>query len=131
MDLTTLSIITAFAMIYVPRFIAIAGQLRMPGGYDYGLPRDQQHELSGIYRRAQAAHLNGIEGFAPFAVAALLAAATNPSDAVAQLAMGYALTRVLFVAAYLADLNPWRTVVWMAGLGCNIGLFVLAVNGAA
>ena len=40
------------------------------------------------------------------------------------LAVVFVALRVLYVAAYLADLNPWRTVIWMAGMFCVIGLFL-------
>lgn len=124
---TTAAIFIAFAAIVVPRLFAIGGQFRMPGGFDYSLPRDQQAQLSGLPRRAQAAHLNSIEAFAPFAVAVLMAQAANPSALVDQLALGFAATRVLFVACYLSDLNPWRTVVWLIGVALNIALFWQAV----
>ena len=130
MNDVTLAILIAFAMIYTPRFMAAGAQMRMPGGFNYGYSRDQQTELKGLPRRAQAAHLNGVEGFAPFAVAALMAQQAAPGSAlVGQLALGYAATRVVFVICYLADLNPWRTVVWLAGLGLNIALFVAAAGG--
>ena len=85
--------------------------------------------MKGFPKRAQAAHLNGVEGFAPFAVAALMAQQTAPNSAiVGQLALGYAGTRVLFVLCYLLNLNPWRTIVFLIGLGLNIALFVVAAG---
>lgn len=125
----TLAILIAFAMIYAPRVVAASAQMGMPGGFAWGASRDQQAELSGLPRRAQAAHLNGIEGFAPFAVAAILAQQAAPESAlVGQFALGFAASRVLFVLCYLLDLNPWRTVVWVVGLGCTVGLFALAAG---
>jgi uncharacterized MAPEG superfamily protein len=123
------SIIIAFAMILIPHGFGIAGQFGLPGGFDYGASRDQQAQLSGTARRGQAAHLNGIEGFAPFVVAIMMALQLG-ADAVTvnQLAMAYAASRILFVIAYLANLNPWRTAIWLCGMGCNIALFVVAVG---
>lgn len=123
------AIIIAFVMILVPRGFGIAGQWRLPGGFDYGASRDQQAQLTGMARRAQAAHLNGIEGFAPFAIAVWMAQEVGANSAsVNQWAMAYAASRILFVIAYMADLNPWRTVIWLAGMVCNIALFVLAAR---
>ncbi|MBL0924000.1 MAG: MAPEG family protein [Sphingomonadaceae bacterium] len=123
------SIVIAFGMILIPRGFAIVGQYRLPGGFNYGASRDQQADLSGIARRGQAAHLNGIEGFAPFAVAVWMALELGANaQIIDQLALAYGASRILFVIAYLADLNPWRTLIWLAGIGCNIALFVVAVK---
>lgn len=123
------SIVVAFAMIITPRLFAIAGQFSLPGGFDYSASRDQQALLTGMARRAQAAHLNGCEGFGPFAAAVilslLLGTQTHSADL---LAGGYAVTRILFVFCYLADLNPWRTLVWLVGIACNIGIYVHAAG---
>lgn len=123
------AIVIAFVMILVPRGFGIVGQFRLPGGFNYGASRDQQAELSGIARRAQAAHLNGIEGFALFAISVWMAIELGAdADSVDQWAMAYALSRILFVIAYIADLNPWRTLVWLGGMACNIVLFIIAVQ---
>ena len=129
MNDVTLAILLAFAMIYAPRVLAAWAQLTMPGGFNWAYSRDQQAQMKGFPKRAQAAHLNGVEGFAPFAVAALMAQQTAPNAAiVGQLALGYAATRVLFVLCYLLNLNPWRTIVFLIGLGFNIALFVVAAG---
>jgi uncharacterized MAPEG superfamily protein len=123
------AILVVFAMILVSRSFGIVGQFRLPGGFNYAASRDQQAQLQGIARRAQAAHLNGIEGFAPFAVAVMMALKLGAiQTTVDLLAIAYAAGRVLYVLAYLADLNPWRTVIWLVGMGCNIALFVVAVK---
>jgi uncharacterized MAPEG superfamily protein len=125
------AIIIAFLMILIPRGFAIVGQFRLPGGFNYSASRDQQAQLKGIARRGQAAHLNSIEGFAPFAFSVMMALELGaPQTTVDQLAMAYAIGRVLFVFAYLADLNPWRTVIWLCAMGCNIALFVVAVKAS-
>ena len=31
------------------------------------------------------------------------------------LALAFVIARMLFILAYLADLNPWRTVIWSVG----------------
>jgi uncharacterized MAPEG superfamily protein len=118
-------------MILIPRGFGIAGQFRLPEGFDYAASRDQQARLTGIARRAQAAHLNGIEGFAPFAIAVFMALETGADiSSINQWSTAYAVTRILFVIAYLADLNPWRTIIWLTGMACNIALFVMAVAAA-
>lgn len=132
MNDVTLAILIAFAMIYAPRSIAAVAQLRMPGGFNWGYSRHQQAEMRGLPLRAQWAHLNSVEGFAPFAIAALIAQQAAPESAlVGQLALGYAATRVLFVLCFLLDLNPWRTIVFLIGLGLNTALFVVAAGALA
>jgi uncharacterized MAPEG superfamily protein len=116
MDISVWCVIAVFALTYLPRFPALRGTLRQEGHIDLGHPRIQQARLEGMGARAQAAHLNTVEAFAPFAVAVWVTHHYGVEAGTRDLlAVAFVVTRVLFILAYLADLNPWRTVIWSLG----------------
>lgn len=125
MDIAIWCIFIAFMLIYAPRMAAIRGAIDQEGRYDLAEPRPQQARLTGRGGRAQAAHQNSVEAFAPFA-AAVWIAYHGGTDALLRdtLAVIFVAARGLYIFAYLADLNPWRTVVWTVGALATIGLFV-------
>jgi uncharacterized MAPEG superfamily protein len=90
-------------------------------------PRVYQAELSGYRARAHWAHLNGIEAFPPFAAAVLVAQFVRaPQNWIDLLAVAFIVLRLVYGAFYLADRPPLRSLTWFLGLGCTIGLFVVA-----
>jgi uncharacterized MAPEG superfamily protein len=116
MDISIWCVIAVFVLTYLPRFPALRDTLRQEGRIDLGHPRIQQARLKGVGARAQAAHLNTVEAFAPFAVAVWVAHHYGvDAGTIDLLAVAFVVTRVLFILAYLADLNPWRTVIWSLG----------------
>lgn len=128
MDISVWCVFIAFMLIYAPRMAAIRGTIEQHGHYDLAAPRAQQAQLSGRAARAHAAHQNSVEAFAPFAAAVWVAhygeAAVGVRDA---LAVIFVAARGLYILAYLADLNPWRTVLWTIGAFAVIGLFISPV----
>ena len=116
----------AFLLIYVPRMIVARAQGKQPEGYDNNNPRDQQARLTGVAKRAQAAHLNAIEGFPPFA-ASVFTAHLVSADArwSSILAVTYVAARALYIALYVGDKAPLRSLVWLIGTAATIGLFLL------
>lgn len=124
------SIALAVILIYWPRQVAGREMKLLPGGYDNNSPRDQQANLSGIGRRALAAHLNGLEAFPIFAVAVLAAVQRNAdARAVAALCTVFVLVRILFVAAYLRDKGGLRSAMFGVGLLVCLALLGLAIAG--
>lgn len=125
MDISIWCLLVAFMMIYAPRMPAIKGVIEAEGRYDLSNPRAQQARLTGLGARAQAAHQNSIEAFAPFAAAVWVAhyGGTDPlvRDTLALIFVG---ARGLYILAYLKDLNPWRTAIWTIGVFSVIALFV-------
>src|SRR4051812_45053902 len=73
MTLPLFCVFIAFVLIYVPRVFVFRAQAKQPEGFDNKHPRDQQTRLPDWGRRAQAAHNNAFESFAPFAAAVLVA----------------------------------------------------------
>jgi uncharacterized MAPEG superfamily protein len=115
-DISIWCVFVVFVLIYLPRFPALKGTLRQEGHIDLGHPRIQQARLEGLGARAQAAHLNTVEAFAPFAAAVWVAHHYGVDAGLRDLlAVAFVAARVLFILAYLADLNPWRTVIWSVG----------------
>lgn len=90
-------------------------------------PRVFQAELTGFRARAHWAHLNSIEAFPPFAAAVLTAQFVHaPQGRVDLLAALFLLFRVIYAVFYLADKAPLRSLAWVLGLLCVVGLFVVA-----
>ncbi|MCY7387183.1 MAG: MAPEG family protein [Burkholderiales bacterium] len=92
-----------------------------------GQPRDWEAKLSGVPSRAHAAHLNSFEAFPLFAVAVLIAAfCKSPQAIVDGIAIAFVVTRAVYIWCYVSDQATLRSLVWMAGLGLCIALFVVA-----
>lgn len=123
-----IAIFSAFLLALAPRGLSMVGQFRRPEGFDFSNSRRQQAELAGIWRRAQAAHLNGLEAFAPFAAAVILAQlAGSEPGALVQFCIVFLALRLIFIVCYLLDLNPLRSLVWIAALITNLWIFGLAI----
>jgi uncharacterized MAPEG superfamily protein len=96
--------------------------------FDNNNPRDWLAKQEGWRRRANAAQSNGFEAFPLFAAAVIVAHLTHaPQGRVDLLAMVFVAARVGYLAAYLADIAPLRSLLWMTGLGCAIALFFQSV----
>ncbi len=97
-------------------------------GYDNRDPRGWvAKQTNPRTHRANAAHLNAFEAFAPFAASVLMAqaAGVDPGRIVA-LAVAFIVFRVLHGVFYLADKHLLRSLTWMAGIGCVVALIVQA-----
>lgn len=95
------------------------------GSVDLNNPRAQSKGLTGIGARADAAQANQWEAIAVFSAAVFVNHLRGDADAgtSALLAQGFIAARFGHVAMYLADFAPLRSVAFLAGLGCSIGLF--------
>jgi uncharacterized MAPEG superfamily protein len=106
--------------------IATAGFAKIVAGrYDNNDPRTRAQTYEGRAKRAYAAHQNGYEAFPLFAAAVLVAEMKGgPHGMVDALAAAYVLARIGYVGCYIADLASLRSVIWTAGLGCAIAIFI-------
>lgn len=103
--------------------------------FDNNNPREFLAHVEGKKARAVAAMENGYEGLPLFVAAVLIAHLVpllNPSHIANQttinlLALGYIATRIVFGFLYIAGLGTLRSLVWTAGMGCIVGLFVISV----
>jgi uncharacterized MAPEG superfamily protein len=131
MNLALLTLPLNLAVIYfvkVPVGIAMAKHGASEGkGYDNRDPRGQQAKLEGWGRRAHAAHQNGFEAFAPFAVGVGLCVALRADPQwTLTLALVHTVARLVYPALYIANIDKLRSLVWFAGASATFALLVLA-----
>lgn len=123
-------ILIAALLPYVWVFFAKTGA----PGYNNRNPRAWIAKQTGNYRvqRANAAHLNAFEAFAPFAAGVLMAQVAGVDHArIAMLAVAFVVLRVAHGALYLADIQLARSLAWMGGYACVVALMVIAALAVA
>lgn len=77
--------------------------------------------------RANAAHLNAFEAFAPFAASVLMAQLAGvPEGLVALLALAFLAFRLLHGAFYLSGHHLLRSAAWTGGFICVLTLMLQA-----
>ncbi|WP_295478588.1 MAPEG family protein [uncultured Pseudomonas sp.] len=118
----------ALTLPYLCAFIAriSSGRYRLHHNRD---PRAFLDGVQGLARRAHNAHLNGFETNPAFACGVFAAWLAAPGQArtIALLAVAFVLSRLLFIAFYLADCDLLRSLAWLAGFGLITALFGLAI----
>lgn len=78
-------------------------------------------------QRANAAHLNAFEAFAPFAAGVLMAQAVGvEARMVAWLALAFVAFRILHGIFYLTNVHVLRSLSWFGGFACVLWLIVAA-----
>ena len=122
-------LLAAFLAIWlarIPVFVAIA---RSEQSFDNREPARQLASLEGFGARAVAAHRGLTDGFAPFAAAVLVAhlAGADPRRS-AVLAVAFVVAQIVYVLAYLANVDYLRSLVWLVGFFTVLGLFGLAAG---
>ena len=117
----------AFWMVLVAGVLPyVTTGLAKSGGFDNRAPRDWVNSLSGWRRRADWAHRNHFEAFAPFAASVFAATLNGRSHLAADVLSGtFIAARVGYTVAYVADQPALRSVLWFIGLGCTLALFWL------
>ncbi|PCJ38858.1 MAG: hypothetical protein COA99_11040 [Moraxellaceae bacterium] len=112
----------------LPFVWTVAAKLSKPG-FDNSGPRDFLNELEGWGQRANWAQINSFEAFPAFAAAVLVAYQLNNIDlnVLDALAVSFVVCRVLYGILYIADKATLRSLVWMAGMGCWVGIFLLSI----
>ena len=100
-----------------------------PGRYDNRNPRDWQAKQQGYRARAYAAQQNSWEALAVY-VAALVAAFIGnvPLETLGLISAIFAVSRVAYLACYLADLATLRSLVWLVGFGSCVCLIVMGAQ---
>jgi uncharacterized MAPEG superfamily protein len=124
MSVPYLSIVAAYALIYLPRFTFVTGAM-LKKGYDNAEPREQQKTLDGTARRALAAHQNGFETFAPFVAGVLMAQASGaPDETISRWSVAFVVARVVFIAAYVMGWHPVRSLAFTLGAVATVMLMI-------
>jgi len=93
--------------------------------YDNAMPRAGVDQLQPRQQRAYWAQLNAFEAFPLFAAAVIVAhLARAPQPWIDGLAMAFVGFRIAYPLAYIYDHDRLRSLLWVGGLLCVIGLFV-------
>jgi uncharacterized MAPEG superfamily protein len=117
-------VLAAVVLAYIPT--AIPKGKKAVSGYDNARPRETQARFTGFSARAYGAHQNGLEAFGLFAVAVLTATVLKAAGpALDGLAIAWLILRVVYVAAYLADLPALRSGIWILGFLTAVAIFTL------
>ena len=85
-------------------------------------------QLSPLTLRLRRATANFVENIGPFLIAILgvvLAGKTNWLTAL--LAWGFVAARALYVPAYALEWVPGRSLIWLAGMLCTLGLLIAGI----
>ncbi len=123
----TIAYWTVLAAAVMP--ILLAGIAKGGGAsFDNRRPRRWLAAQTGWRQRANWAQQNGYEAFPPFAAAVIIAHQLDASrTAIDTLALLFIACRILYSAFYIFDLQALRSLAWLAGFGCVIGLFITAI----
>ena len=103
------------------------GVAKALGAYDNRDPR-KAGMYDGVAYRAHGAHLNGLETFAFFAVAVLVASGSAPHAEIPLLnglAAVWIVLRLVYIATYLFDLPTARSVVWIGSYVLTVAIFTM------
>jgi uncharacterized MAPEG superfamily protein len=102
-------------------------------GYDNHDPRGWMARQAEPRRlRANAAQLNAFEALPAFVAGVALAALADVDETrVALLAIVFVAARVLHGIFYIADLASLRSLAWLVGLACSLGLIAQAALASA
>jgi uncharacterized MAPEG superfamily protein len=95
------------------------------GGVDNHAPRRDLAQLTGWRQRADWAHRNHFEAFAPFAAAVIIAELAHVSQGFIDAdAAAFVVLRIAYTALYIADRPSLRSLVWALGFIAVLALFV-------
>jgi uncharacterized MAPEG superfamily protein len=115
----------AYWMIVVAMFLPYAAVvLAKSGGVDNHAPRASLAALAGWRQRADWAHRNHFEAFAPFAVAVIVAELAHVPQGKIDIAAGaFIALRILYTCLYIADRATLRSIAWSLAFICVLALF--------
>ncbi len=131
LDATAMTLSTAYWCVLIAALLPYAWVAIAKGGgprYNNRDPRgwmDRQDDPRT--RRANAAHANAFEAFAPFAAGVIMAQLAGVAEArIAGLALAFTGLRILHGLFYLADKHLLRSLSWFGGLLCVLALLAMA-----
>jgi uncharacterized MAPEG superfamily protein len=122
LTLADLSILGAVAAYLAPILIVKYGAI---GYFDNKKPRDPNFYRDPFRARGLWAHQNGLEGFAFFVAAVVIAQLREaPQNVADSLAVAYVALRFAYGAAYLAGVARLRSAIWALALAVNVALLL-------
>ena len=111
------------ASLWIPYIISQVVTNGPLSGENYVDPTPRPVPLWG--QRANRAHVNAVETFAPFAALVAVVQIAGKNDAMTAFwAMSYFWLRLAHAIVYLAAIPYLRTLIFVLGYVCIIGLFV-------
>ena len=111
------------ASLWIPYIVAQVVTNGFLAAQNYVDPTPRPVPLWG--KRADRTYMNAVETFAPFAALVILIHATGKEDGMTAFwAMSFFWLRVAHAVVYLAALPYIRTLIFVLGYVCVIGLFV-------
>ena len=122
--------ILAFWMVLVAALLPYVwvGVAKSGGRYNNSAPREFLEQTEGHRKRALWAQHNAFEAFPAFAAGVIIAHLAGGDAAwIDRLAVLFVLARIAHGLLYLTDKATLRSLVWMVGIACVIGLFILPV----
>ncbi|MGP9791617.1 MAPEG family protein [Roseinatronobacter sp. NSM] len=126
-----LTALTLAALLQMVQFVLFAIPANLELGTRYtGGSRDFPPEkpLSKRTARLQRALDNHFEGLILFSIAAVVITLSGQSSSLTSaLAYIYLAARVLYIPAYAFGLNPWRSLIWAAGLLATLCMLIAAL----
>jgi uncharacterized MAPEG superfamily protein len=121
------SVAAACLLPYLAATAQTVAKFQQHGTYENAAPRAQTARLTGYGQRAMWAQANSWEAFALFSAAAFTVQLVGADgERASALAVTFIAARVLYIAAYLADIHWLRSTLWTVGVACIVGLFGLA-----
>jgi len=122
LTLADLSILGAVAAYLAPILIVKYGAF---AAFDNAKPRDPAFYQDPFRARGLGAHQNGLEGFAFFAAAVVIAQMRGAPQNIADgLAIAYVALRFAYAAAYLAGAASLRSAIWTLAFAVNVALLL-------
>jgi uncharacterized MAPEG superfamily protein len=110
------------AMIIFPYIFA--GLAKYSPTYDNHDPREYLQHLTGWHKRAHYIQLNSFEATPAFGIAVIIAHLIHTHQtSIDTLALIFVISRVCYAIFYLNDKASFRSLFWMIGMACIIGLF--------
>lgn len=98
--------------------------------FDNREPRAWLARQTGFRARANAAQANSFEAFPLFAAGVVIAVLQHvPVATIDLLAMGFIAARVVYIGLYVSDRASLRSLAWVVGFACCVGLFLVAATG--
>ncbi len=130
MTLAMWCVLVAALLPIVCAWMAKSSGFRVPrsqGGFDNHDPRQWMSTLRGWQARANSAQANSFEALPLFIAAVVLSQQVGvPQGTIDALAVAFVACRVLYIALYVTDRAPARSVVWALGQGLSIALLTSA-----
>lgn len=120
-------VLIALCLPYLATAVAkvVSGGLKPKHNHD---PRAFLSSTEGLARRANNAQLNSFEITPAFAAAVIIAHLAGGAEQglMDQLAIAFVVSRVAYLACYLADWATLRSLVWFVNMALIVSLFVVS-----